>query len=165
VELRAEVLRLALALAVLVAGVTAIRVVRYDGFTVKGVNMEPAMMVGDDYLVRPDGNAGRGDVVVAEIPGGSNVLSRVIAVGGDVIEFADGQVLLNGAVLTEPYLAPGTRTEGPESGLLKTVVPPTTVYLMGDNRGSSQDSRIYGPVSADGVVGSVVDAWWWLPAD
>jgi signal peptidase I len=143
VELRAEVLRLALALAVLAAGLTAIRVVRYDGFTVTGVNMEPAMVVGEHYLVRPDGNAGR----------------------GDVIEFADGQVLLNGAVLVEPYLAPGTSTEGPEDGLLKTVGPPTTMYLMGDNRGSPQDSRIYGPVSADGVVGSVVDAWWWLPAD
>jgi len=164
VDVRAEAIRLVVAMFALAAGVTAVRVIRYDGYTVQGVNMEPSLHVGDDVLVHHDDSIQPGDIVIATIPTGSRVLSRVIGVGGDVLEFVDDGVRRNGVLLEEDYLAPGTVTDPPADGT-RAVVPPFTLYLMGDNRSSSTDSRHYGPVPVDGVVGSVADAWWWPPAD
>jgi signal peptidase I len=161
VDVRAEALRLVVAMLVLVGGLTAVRVFRYDGYTVQGVNMAPTLESGDDLLVRHDGAVSPGEVVIATIPGGSKVLSRVVAVGGDVVVFADGGVVRNGVRLSEDYLAPGTVTEPPGDGTTRVVVRPGTVYLLGDNRGVSTDSRDYGAVPLEGIVGSVVDVWWW----
>lgn len=164
VDVRSEAIRLVAAMFVLAAAVGGFRAIRYDGFTIKGENMAPTFEVGDDVLVRHDGSIEPGDVVIATIPTGTRVLSRVVGIGGDVLVFKDGRVKRNGVLLDEAYLAPGTVTDPPAAGD-RAVVPPATLYLMGDNRGSSTDSRRYGPVSVEGVLGSVADAWWWPPAD
>ena len=84
------------------------------------------------------------------------VLKRVLAVGGDTIEMRDNQLLVNGQAVDEPYLAPDvvTRDFGPVS------VPNDHIFIVGDNRNASRDSRAYGPVVAGDVVGRVMFRLW-----
>jgi signal peptidase I len=84
----------------------------------------------------------------------------VIAVGGDTVEGRDGHVVLNGDELSEPYLPPGTQTStfGPVQ------IPDGQIFVMGDNRGNSDDSRSFGPVDEDTVVGHAF-VLVWPPSD
>lgn len=76
-------------------------------------------------------------------------IKRVIAVGGDTVEGRDGRVFVNGEAIEEPYLPNGTETStfGPVD------IPDGMIFVMGDNRGNSDDSRNFGPVPVDTVVG------------
>jgi signal peptidase I len=103
----------------------------------------------------------RGDVVVLRLPerGPELLIKRVIALPGETIEIRDGQVLIDGTALSEPYLTQETRGQyGP------VVVPPGHVFVMGDNRGASNDSRVFGAVEQSRIVGR---AWvsYWPPGD
>lgn len=79
-------------------------------------------------------------------------VKRVIAKGGDTLEFHDGHVYRNGEKLDEPYI--NEPMEFTMSGSYK--VPEGTVFCMGDNRNYSSDSRFIGPVPIDHVLGKVV---------
>ena len=87
-------------------------------------------------------------------------IKRVIAVGGDTIKGEGGKVVLNGETLDEPYLEEGVET----SSFGPVDVPEGTIFVMGDNRGNSDDSRNFGPVSSDTVVGRAFILIW-PPAD
>lgn len=76
-------------------------------------------------------------------------IKRVIAVGGDTIEGKDGLVFVNDEPVEESYLA----EESPTSSFGPVDVPQGTIFVMGDNRGNSDDSRNFGPVPVDTVVG------------
>jgi signal peptidase I len=75
-----------------------------------------------------------------------------VAVGGDTIEGRDGRVYVNGELIEEPYLEPGT----PTNDLGREVVPEGTVFVMGDNRLNSEDSRVFGPIDEDTIIGRAV---------
>lgn len=81
----------------------------------------------------------RGDIVVFK-PSGESIyyIKRVVGLPGDTLEFSEGQVYLNGNLLTEDYLPEGTETY---SAISKFVVPDDSLFLMGDNRSNSRDSR------------------------
>lgn len=79
-------------------------------------------------------------------------VKRVIGKSGDVLEFKDGQVYRNGSVLAEPYIKESMLYASAK----KIVVPEGSVFVMGDNRNNSADSRFIGPVPVDHVMGSVV---------
>lgn len=87
-------------------------------------------------------------------------IKRVMAVGGDTIEGRDGRVFVNGEVVDEPYLPDGveTSTFGPVK------IPDNMIFVMGDNRGNSDDSRNFGPIPVDSVVGRAF-LLIWPPAD
>ncbi len=87
-------------------------------------------------------------------------IKRVIAVGGDTVEGRDGRVLVNGEPIAEPYLPPGVETTafGP------TDIPEGEIFVMGDNRSNSQDSRNFGPIPMSKVVGHAF-VLIWPPAD
>lgn len=99
----------------------------------------------------------RGDVVVIRLrtQGDELLIKRVIGLPGDVVEIRDGQVFVNGEPLAEPYLAAKTSgVYGP------TTVPPLHIFVLGDNRGSSNDSRSFGTISLKDVVGRAWFSYW-----
>jgi len=111
----------------------------------------------------------RGDVVVFERPPGEpdttikDLIKRVVGLSGDVVEGRDCKVLINGQALNEPYTdGKCTSTFGPIS------VPDGQIFVMGDNRPASQDSRVFGPIDEDLVVGRAfviiwpIGHWGWL---
>jgi signal peptidase I len=87
-------------------------------------------------------------------------IKRVIAVGGDTVEGREGEVLVNGEPIDEPYLPEGVTTSdfGPYD------VAHGEIFVMGDNRSNSDDSRNFGPVDEDKVVGRAF-VLIWPPAD
>lgn len=130
---------------------------------VDGQSMEPTLWHGDLMLVRALGytDPKPGDVVVltkafdaAEGP----IVKRVIAVGGQQVEidYAAGTVRVDGAVLEEPYIKEAMR-EPFYGGLISATVPEGSIFVMGDNRNHSNDSRdvTLGPVDVRCVLGKV----------
>lgn len=88
--------------------------------------------------------------------GAQDFIKRVMAVEGDTIEGREGRVFVNGDVVEEPYLPPNTETStfGP------VTVGRGEVFVMGDNRGNSDDSRNFGPVPVDTIVGHAFVLIW-----
>lgn len=99
------------------------------------------------------GNPEHGDVVVFHNPADprEDYIKRIVGLPGDTIEFVNGEVVVNGEILNEPLIA--TPTYGP---LGEIVVSPEHLFVMGDNRTNSRDSRNFGELSMELVVGK---AW------
>jgi signal peptidase I len=98
----------------------------------------------------------RGDVVVFHRPVAWTVpdkvlIKRVIGLPGDVLTSRAGIVYVNGIQLAEPYI--DEQCQNGTSGLPPTTVPAHDVFVMGDNRCQSADSRTYGPVDESNVIG------------
>jgi signal peptidase I len=108
----------------------------------------------------------RGDVIVFDPPTGSDkpYIKRIIGLPGDEVTFGDGQVLINGEVLDEDYIAERTRCNAARSDACDVVVPDGYIYVLGDHRTNSSDSRAFGVVPVENVVGK---AWlsYWPPDD
>jgi len=102
----------------------------------------------------------RGDIVVFEYPRdvSKDYIKRVIALPGDTLEVRDGQVYINGAPLDEPYLGGGSTycMAGSDCYERPVTVPSGTIFVMGDNRANSSDSREWSSLPLDRVVGK---AW------
>ena len=100
----------------------------------------------------------RGDVVVFKNPinpSGADFVKRVIGEPGETVEIVRGQVFVNGAALEEPYV---TR---PGSGSYPSaVVGPGQYFVLGDNRVQSEDSRFFGTVPRETVIGRVWVEYW-----
>lgn len=158
-------------------------------YAVDGASMDPALSNGERLLVNrsayahfdtnaiwgwipgidptgsnvvyPFSQPVRGDIIVFDppVPSDQPYIKRVIGLPGDEISFEDGYVLLNGERLSEPYqdLAE-TYCTGVQ--YCRMVVPPGTVFVLGDNRTNSADSRFFGPVSLDAIVGKAWLANW-----
>jgi signal peptidase I len=85
-------------------------------------------------------------------------IKRVVGVSGDRIALRHGRVVRNGEPQAEPYARP---CGAPECDLLRPArVPEDFVYLLGDNRGASQDSRFWGPVPVSWVIGEAIGVYW-----
>lgn len=98
----------------------------------------------------------RGDIVVLRVrPEDEMLIKRVVGLPGDQVEIRDGRVYVNGQALDEPYLDQETR-----GNLAPRVVPPLHVFVMGDNRRASNDSRSFGPVHIDNIVGKAWVSYW-----
>jgi signal peptidase I len=87
-----------------------------------------------------------------------NFIKRVVALPGDRIAIRDGNVVRNGALQREPF----TRAcgQGPECNLGTITVPPGHYFMMGDNRGASDDSRFWGPIPRGWIIGDAFLAYW-----
>jgi signal peptidase I len=115
----------------------------------------------------------RGDIVVFPPPSsvgdrdGTPFIKRVIGLPGETISLADGHVLVNGVAIDEPYVfseggAPQP-TEEVFGGDSSWVVPEGQLFLLGDHRQESVDSRVFGPVPIDTIIGRAWLRYW--PAD
>ena len=104
----------------------------------------------------------RGEIVVFAPPdavapaGGEPFIKRVIGVPGDRIELKAGRVYVNGAALDEPYVFTDNGTSATEpgpSGETTWLVPAGDLFVLGDHRNQSEDSRYFGPIEISRVVG------------
>jgi signal peptidase I len=143
-------------------------------FEVKQMSMERTLEPGHYVLVdklSPRFDAYHlGDIVVFDPPetwsdGGTPFIKRVIGRAGDKIEILEGgQVAVNGTVLDEPYLYrsdPAGPTDPTEaSGESSWTVGAGQLFVMGDHRGNSVDSRVFGTVPVDSVVGRALLRYW-----
>ncbi|MGH9084856.1 MAG: signal peptidase I [Acidimicrobiales bacterium] len=149
----------------------------FQAFYIPSASMEPTLEKGDRVLVNKLSydlhDVNRGDVVVFELPedkigpdGIKDLIKRVIGLPGDTIETREGVVYVNDRRLDEPYLSDGTRTGDPTNGnnpaIDRQVVPDETVFVMGDNRSNSHDSRYAdrGPIPIDSIVGRAFILVW-----
>jgi signal peptidase I len=133
-------------------------------FRIEGDSMEPNLHNGEyvlidkiSYVLHPPE---RGDVVVFTPPNNErDYIKRVIGLPGDTVEVKSGQVYVNSVVLDEPYLKNLIHADMPAS-----VVEEGRYFVMGDNRNNSSDSRAFGTITPQSIVGR---AWlvYWPPSD
>lgn len=120
---------------------------------IPSASMEPTIKTGDVVLVnamsyQADSTARRGDVVVFRYKG-NDLIKRVVATSGDTVDIANGEVLVNGEAAQQYYIKDGVLTDG-ETHL---TVPSGKVFVLGDNRSNSKDSRMIGCISTDDILG------------
>lgn len=166
-----EVVALALLMFILVRGIA-------QNFVVDGASMEPTFSNGQMLIVnklaysefdlgwvpavgsddwRPFGVLELGDVIVFEFPHGQDrdFVKRVIGLPGQTVEVTNGQVLVDGVALVEPYLTDLPRySYGPET------VPPDHVFVLGDARNNSYDSHSWGMLNQSFIIGRVDLRYW-----
>lgn len=128
---------------------------------VYGQSMEPNLHTNERLVIEKFSyhfhGPRRGDVIVLRDPGGTPelLIKRVIGLPGERVTLADGKVYIDGQPLNEPYLDQST-----QGGGRSWVVPPLTVFVMGDNRSASRDSRIFGPVALEELIGRALFRYW-----
>jgi signal peptidase I len=128
---------------------------------VHGQSMEPNLHTDQRLIVEKISyhlhGPRRGDVVVFNMPQQSDelLIKRVIGLPGETVEIQGGKVYVNGKVLDEPYLAQETQGRfGP------VVIPPLHVFVLGDNRSFSNDSRAFDTVPIESVLGRAWLSYW-----
>lgn len=134
----------------------------YTHFDLNAVwNIIPGVDREGTAVVYPFHAPERGDIVVLEPPVTSDrpYIKRVIGLPGDEIAFRDGYVFINGDQLDEAYLD-GSITTCDGDRHCELTVPEGTVYVLGDNRNNSADSRYFGPVSLNAIIGKAWIANW-----
>ena len=164
---------LALALALLLA--FGIRTFAFQVFSIPSTSMLPALHVGDRILVRKAffswHQLREGDIIVfthpprdhCPGPEKADLVKRVIALPGQTIYSADGELYVDGRRLREPYLPPRDPLGRGIPGATRQDpfrVPRGDFYVLGDNRALSCDSRFWGPVKGASIIGRVVMLLW-----
>ena len=171
--------------AILVAIVLAlfIRTFVIQAFKIPSGSMKETLKIGDHILVNkfiygvkmpflqttiiPIKNPKRGDIVVFKFPEdpSKDFIKRVIGVAGDVVEVRDKKVYVNSKLLnhdfgihTDSYIFP--KSDQPRDNFGPVVVPPHSLFVMGDNRDQSYDSRFWGFVDLKAVKGKALMIYW-----
>lgn len=128
---------------------------------VESISMQPNLYAGDFVIVNKLayflGSPQRGDVVVFRYPPNPEqipYIKRVIGLPGDQIHIANGKVYINGELLVEPYLEVPTNRGG------NWTVPQEAIFVMGDNRNNSSDSRSWGMVPRENIIGRAELIYW-----
>src|SRR6476659_2633325 len=124
--------------------------------------MEPTLLQGERFLVNTwaaESGLKRGDIVVHSFRGQKGLyLNRIIGIGGETIEIKDGNVLVNGKILNEPYVLTANVTKPQSRNLPATIVPHGQFFVMGDNRDASfGDSRFNGTIAIGTIISEATD--------
>jgi signal peptidase I len=150
--------------AIAVGAAWAITTFLVQPFIIPSASMENTLMVGDRVLVSKSayrvGELHYGDVVVFTSPedGRTDLIKRVIAVAGQTVDVRDGRVIVDGKPLSEPYVNPDFPSHYDADEAFR--VPAETVWVMGDNRANSKDSRYIGPIATSEVLGKAFAIYW-----
>lgn len=132
-----------------------------QAFQVEQYSMEPTLVPHDRVLVTKFiyrlREPVRGDVIVLRYPRnpGRSYIKRVVGLAGEKLEIKNGTLIVNGRVLSEGYL-----NGEPAGDFGPVTVPADSVYVLGDNRNNSEDSRSFGPVKRKLIVGQAVLIYW-----
>ncbi|MEJ7761390.1 MAG: signal peptidase I [Thermomicrobiales bacterium] len=106
----------------------------------------------------------RGDIIVFDPPTArpseQPYIKRVIGLAGDVIQIRNGSVFVNDVELDEPYIAAGITGCTTERFCGPVTVPEGSIFVLGDNRNNSTDSRVFGPVPIDDIIGKAWLTYW-----
>lgn len=150
----------------------------FQAFYIPSESMKPTLNVGDRVLVNKLSyrvhDVNRGDIVVFETPPKAkdangkikDLVKRVVGLPGETVETHSGIVFVNGHQLAEPYLRNGVKTcalnsdPGTCGDVPATTVPSGDVFVMGDNRTASKDSRAFGAITESSIVGRVFVRIW-----
>lgn len=153
-----------------------------QAYYIPSSSMTPTLQVGDRVLVNKlsyeVGDIGRGDLVVFGRPATestvkTDLIKRVIGLEGELIEIIEGRIYITQSesssrqLLVEPYLASTTYTRGFDNTDLcekatenSCLIPDNHVFVLGDNRDGSRDSRFFGPIDENTVVGRAFIRLW-----
>jgi signal peptidase I len=134
-----------------------------EAFWIPSGSMIPTLEIGDRVLVNKFiyrfTDPSRGDIIVFESVDNSNedLIKRVVGLPGDRIAVRGGKLFVNGERQREPY----TNKKLPDrSFYAQTRVPKNHVFVMGDNRGNSADSRVFGPLPEKNIEGEAFLRFW-----
>ncbi|HEX9092452.1 MAG TPA: signal peptidase I [Coriobacteriia bacterium] len=159
-----RVLELAVLLAVAWVLATGIKTYLVQPFEIPSSSMEDTLLIGDrvlvDKLAYRFGEPVAGDVVVFVSPedGTTDLIKRVVAVGGQTVDIRDGILYVDGARAQDSYVNKKYPDHFDAEGAV--TVPAGTVYVMGDNRANSKDSRYIGPQPVSKVLGRAFAIYW-----
>ncbi len=140
-------------------GIVAAIVLFASPFLIQSISMTSTIQPGQFVLVDRVGTSlglQRGEVILFYPPdhiSSTPFIKRVIGLPGDRVVISGGHVSVNGATIAESYLAAGTKTFTANKGYDAVTVPPGSVFVLGDDRTASWDSRYFGPVSDGSIVG------------
>lgn len=152
-----------------VVSIGLIKNIVFAEYTVDGKSMQPTLPEGEHFSINKWSykfqDINRFDIVVFQLPKEKDILvKRVIGLPGDVIEYKNDQLYVNGKKRKEPFL-PREKSEGFNSPLTgdftleeitgEKIVPDDCIFVIGDNRLNSRDSRHFGFVKMEDVVGKV----------
>jgi signal peptidase I len=145
---------------VAVLALFAVRAFVAEPFKIPSESMAPVLEPGDQALVTKLGGAPeRGDLVAFHAPRtGEVTLKRVVAVGGDSVGIEDGVLVVNRRKQREAYVADPDAIDSVYFG--PVTVPKGSLFMLGDNRANSKDSREFGAVPADRVIGRATARVW-----
>ena len=127
---------------------------------VDGSSMTPTLSNGQFVMVNQLayklGDPAHGDIVVFHYPRDpeQEYIKRIIGLPGDTVEISNGHVFVNEQELIEPYIEAAARNNG------QWDIPEGHIFVLGDNRNNSQDSRNFGPFTMENVVGKAIFIYW-----
>jgi signal peptidase I len=127
---------------------------------VESISMEPNLYDGEFVVVNRLAyrwsNPERGDIIVFYFPENpkKRYIKRIIGIEGDLVSVSDGQVYVNGDLLYEPYLASAPTYSG------EWQVGPGELFVLGDNRNNSNDSKSWGNLKVEAVIGKAIFIYW-----
>ena len=136
-----------------------------QNFHVDGMSMEPTLHNSEYILVNKAAYVfhapHRGDVIVFEYPLDTSVdyVKRIIAIPGDIISVVGEKVTVDGVTLREPYIN-SSDPFNPFAPIYNRTIPPNSYFVMGDNRGNSSDSRQWGLVPRQNIIGQATFVYW-----
>lgn len=147
-------------IAIAVAIAFVVRTFVFEPIRVDGESMSPTLhshqSLGVEKVSRYSGLPARGEIVIVHYPKSDDAfVKRVIGLPGDTVEVRDSTVYINGQPLTENYTS-----KEPYNNMAQVTVPEDTIFVMGDNRANSQDSRYVGPISKDAIIGRALFVIW-----
>jgi len=133
---------------------------------VEGPSMENSLVDGEVVIVNRLAyrwnEPQRGDIIVFRYPldPDRRLIKRIIGVPGDEIHIAGTQVYINGSLVEEPYLSPGPERNADPASAVTWTLEEDQVFVMGDNREHSSDSRHWGPLTTSAIIGKAVFIYW-----
>jgi len=149
-----ETLLLALALFFVINAISA-------RIRIESISMQPTLYAGNFVIVNKIAyllnSPGRGDIIVFKYPldpNGEPYIKRIIGLPGDSVRITGGTVYVNEQPMNEPYISAPPKDEA------KWTVPPDSLFVMGDNRPNSSDSRKWGMVPFKNIIGKAEVVYW-----
>lgn len=150
---------------------TSIKVFLVQAYKIPAGSLKPTLLIGDHILAKKlfavKAGINRGDMIIFPFPEDTakDFIKRVVAIGGETIEIVNKKVFINGKLIEEPYVVhsdPHIIPEGlqPRDNYGPSMVPEDLLFVMGDNRDQSYDSRFWGFIEKAAVTGKACTIYW-----